>query len=389
MADIGVLHGPITAGGGAESVAVNTIVGLQQAGHDVTLYTTDTPSLQRLNERYDVSIDGDLRTVTVETPAVQAVDIATTATGVLGVTDMPLLRKAMFERVVARRYGDDHELLVCTHGECGIDGAVEYIHFPYFSRDAMQQYGTRFDERLYPTYHALCRLSKRQPRDPSSLTTLTNSRWTATVIESVTERSPRVLHPPVETDGFDPQPWAERESGFVSIGRLHPLKRQHELVAIVDALQERGYDEIALHIVGGVGDETYAQRLAALADTRPYIHLEGEVTRSALVDLLETNRYGLHGRRFEHFGIAVAEMVAAGMLPFVHGSGGQQEVVRNTEELLYTDIDDAVATIAAVLDSDSRQARLRDHLTPQRGAYGRSRFRRQMHEIVEVALDTR
>lgn len=384
MADFGVLHEGIGAGGGAEAVGLHTVSALADTGHDVTLYTTGDPDLRALADDYDRHLPSSVRVVSVRTPTISGVNHAATLTRPFGVTDFPLLRTAVFERVVTRRYRPNHDRLVCTHGEFRVDGAVEYVHFPYFSADAMRQYDTRFAESLYPPYHRVCRAVKRRDSDAETLT-MTNSGWTADVLRETLDTDATVVHPPVAVDAFDPPPWTEQESGFVAVGRLHPLKRQHELVEVVAGLRERGIDT-HLHLVGGDGSAEYADQLRAQARKFDWLHIDGRVARDRLVSLLESHRYAIHGRRYEHFGIAVAEALAAGCLPFVHASGGQQEIVAGIDALRYEDVSSAVATTASVLDSPETQVRLRERLGGRAAQYSRDRFERAMREAVESTL---
>ena len=50
----------------------------------------------------------------------------------------------------------------------------------------------------------------------------------------------------------------------------------------------------------------------------------------------------------EHFGIAVAEMMQAGCITFIHDSGGQTEIV-NLRELRYQTKEEAIEKIIQVL----------------------------------------
>ena len=141
-----------------------------------------------------------------------------------------------------------------------------------------------------------------------------------------------------------PRPWNEREEGFVTLGRVERSKRIAELIRIVDGVREHGYD-VHFHVVGPTVDGEYRAELDDMVADRPYVTLEGELPREELVELVCTHRYGLHGKQFEHFGMAVAELAVGGAIPFVPVSGGQRAVVRKREELLYESVDDAVETI--------------------------------------------
>jgi glycosyltransferase involved in cell wall biosynthesis len=379
MADVGVFHNSLAAGGGAEAVGAHAIATLLAAGHDVTLYTDGPVDLAAVNAYHGTDIDAsELSVHVLRSVGLRAANRGIDAvTALAGVEDLPLLRNAVADR--ATRRAADHDVLVSTQGELFASDAIQYVHFPYYSERAMRQYGTRFNERGYPVYHRLCRAVK--PLDESPAATLTNSRWTADVITEAYGLDATVLYPPVRTEAFDPPPWADREAGFVAVGRVHHLKRQAILIEIIDGLREQGI-ETHLHIVGPTGHGDYARRVRQLVAAREYVTLEGAVSRNRLVDLLETHRYGLHGRRFEHFGIAVAEMVATGMVPFVPDSGGQVEVV-GSPELTYRDSDEAVRNIAEIITTPRRQRQLRQDCSATR--YGIDRFEQRLRHAVETA----
>lgn len=380
MADIGVFHNSLAAGGGAEAVGAHALETLLGDGHDVTLYTDGPVDVEGLNAYHGTRLHrAALRVHRLDGRSLEigrrCLDAASTLGGV---EDLPLLRNALADRAV-RRHASDHDLVLSTQGEFFAPRAVQYVHFPYYSERAMRTYGTRFDERLYPTYHRLCRAVKPLAEPPAA--TLTNSAWTADVIEEAYGLDATVLYPPVRTEEFDPPPWADREDGFVAVGRIHHLKRQATLVEILDRLRERDV-ETHLHLVGPVGTGEYAERVRQLAAARPYVTLEGRVSRDRLVELLETHRYGLHGRRFEHFGIAVAEMVAAGMVPFVPDSGGQVEVV-GSSELTYGSVAEAVECITRVLETVDSDAPVRAAVSASE--YGTARFATELRKLIDDA----
>ena len=60
---------------------------------------------------------------------------------------------------------------------------------------------------------------------------------------------------------------------------------------------------------------------------------------------MATHRYGIHGMREEHFGMAPAEMARAGCIVWVPRGGGQMEIVGREPVLMYDSEDDAVEKI--------------------------------------------
>jgi glycosyltransferase involved in cell wall biosynthesis len=384
MADVGVVHESLAAGGGAEAVGVHTVRALLDRGHDVTLYTDSDPDLDAVCRYYGVEPPADAEVRAAAPYARRGVQrLVDGVTAATHAGDLPLLRRVVVNQAVQRR-GDDHDALVSTHGEFWAgDRSLQYVHFPYYSGLAMRTYTSRFADPLYPTYHRACRALKRLASDGAAgVATVANSEWTASVVAEVYGTRPTVVYPPVAVDAFDPPPWEEMEAGFVTVGRPHPEKRQVELVEVVDALRERGH-EIHLHVAGGGGSAGYRRRLREMAASRRHVHVEGRLDRDELVELLERHRYGIHGRRHEPFGIAIAEMVAAGSLPFVPAVGGQTEVVAGVDDLLYDSFEDAPETVSSVLGDERRQHRLRRTLREHVRTFDVDQFRAGIAAAVE------
>lgn len=67
-----------------------------------------------------------------------------------------------------------------------------------------------------------------------------------------------------------------------------------------------------------------------------------------MAEALAKARIGVHMYRGEHFGIAVAEMICAGVLPIVHDSGGVRELVTDPG-LRFSDMTDLLQKVMAVM----------------------------------------
>jgi hypothetical protein len=98
--------------------------------------------------------------------------------------------------------------------------------------------------------------------------------------------------------------------------------------------------------------------------------------------LLHTARYGIHGMREEHFGMAPAEMARAGMIVWVPNGGGQVEIVGDAPLLRYDSDEEAVQKIVAVLDSAVEQGRLREHLVGQSAQFSHEHFTSRIRDVV-------
>jgi glycosyltransferase involved in cell wall biosynthesis len=302
-----------------------------------------------------------------------------------------VLQNALLGRY-ARRRADEFDLLVSTINELGLESdAIQYIHFPFdwtVSLDNREHifHPTVEQDSLYERLATWVAGVDRE--DILQNTLLANSEWTADVVADAYGTRPQVLHPPVDTREFEDRPWHEREDGIVTVGRIERSKRIKELIEITAGVRERGRD-LHLHVIGPTVDEEYRREVEKVAAGREYVYLEGELPRDELVERISTHMYGIHGKRYEHFGMAVAELAAGGAIPFVPNDGGQHAIVDDREELLYESVDDAVEKIATVAGHPDLQRDLRRPLGPEpiQRRFGRERFQQAIRRIVAETLD--
>ena len=96
---------------------------------------------------------------------------------------------------------------------------------------------------------------------------------------------------------------------------------------------------------------------------------------------MATHRYGIHGMREEHFGMAPAELARAGCIVWVPQGGGQMEIVGHEPALMFSTDSEAVEKIVATLGDPGRAARLRVALTAT-DRFSTSHFVEQVQDIV-------
>jgi len=369
--------------GGGEAVAMNVLEALQD-DHDVTVLTLTDPDLRELNDYFDTDVDP--ASLSVE----QAGLLAPWLNDEFGLKYY-VLQNALLGRY-ARRHADEYDLLVSTINELGLESnSVQYVHFPFdwtVSCDDREHifHPTVEEDSLYE--RLATRVAGVEREDIRQNALLANSGWTADVVEDAYGTRPEVLHPPIDTREFEERPWDDREEGIVTVGRVERSKRITELIRITDGVRERGRD-LHLHVIGPTVDDEYRREVEALASDREYVELEGEVPRDELVERICTHKYGIHGKEYEHFGMAVAELAAGGAIPFVPNNGGQHAIVDDREELLYESVEDAIGKIAEVAADPDLQRELREPMGPEtiRQRFGRERFQRRIREVVAEAMD--
>jgi len=377
MARVAVFHNTLDFRGGADVVCLEACAALA-AEHDVTLYTVSRTDPSELAARFDVPFDATV----VQPPGARAL---AGALATLGSTIGPqLAARTALLRAFFQGHADAYDAALSTANEVSLPvPSVQYVHFPQFHLDRTSEADAGRIDWLWSRLAAptLGRTSddSREGRTRPERTTrpnrtqpertrlLANSSWTADVVADVYGDRPTVCHPPV--DPIPGRDWADREHGVLVLGRIAPDKRVLDAIGVVDALRDRGYD-LACHVVGSAPPayREYVRRVERASATREYVTLETDVDRERVLECLGRYRYGLNMKPREHFGMAVAEYVAAGMLPFAPDDGGQVDVLAGDDRLLFADDDGAVARIADAIDADRRPFLPRDRFERDRFA---------------------
>ena len=327
-----VAHADLTARGGAEAYANALIARLRAAGHSVGVL--DINGLQSGN--------------TLQRPTL------------LRLGTLPLLRRlSLFKyALVCRilpRLARAFDAVILSYGEGPDTGrpTLRILHAPVlFSTHPklLRLLGARAPFVPRQLYALICRSIARPCAAPPETTTLANSNWTARIAARAHKITrPQTLYPSVNarTDiRRKRDPYA-----LLCIGRIVPNKRLEDAIALTEALRARAYP--ATLTILGRADSAYAQRLIARHCQKPYLRFEPNASSAQLTDALATARIGLHFYRHEHFGIAVAEMITAGLIPLVYDGGGVRELVPD-RTLRFRSLKEATARAAALLQTPDK-----------------------------------
>lgn len=364
--------------GGGQSVCAWMIQALQDE-HHVGLATWMPVDVDAVNRWYGTSIRASAITTHVTPAGIwRALDS--------GPGRLALLKAALLLRF-SRRLGAEYDVLISAENEADLGRpAIQYIHYPRLLRPRPS-----WDLRWYhqsntvlAAYYATCaRIMGGSLDQAARNVTMANSTWTAQRMrELCPESRVTVVHPPVPGD-FPDTDWAERENGFLCIGRFSQEKNLGQVIEILAAVR-RVVPDIHLHLVGSRGTRADYRRLETAA--RPHaawVRIDHDLSRADLVRLIATHRYGIHGMTEEHFGIAPAEMVRAGCVVFLPASGGQTDIVGQDERVLYRTPAEAVAKIVRVLTSPAEQETLRTYFAGRRDLFSVERFMRTIRNAVE------
>lgn len=285
-------------------------------------------------------------------------------------TSMALMRTSVLT-AAARRMAPDFDLLVGANNEADFGRpSVLYVHYPCYRRPRPTVDIMWFHHPLVvlDAYYAIAdRVADVSAERLRQNLVLTNSDWTGGLYRSIHGGETTTLYPPVPS-AFPDVPWADRDNGFVCIGRIAPEKEIERVIDIVAGVR-RVHTDAHLHIVGTPGKASYYRRVMRRISRLPWVSTHENVPQSEVIRIISTHRYGLHGMLEEHFGMGPAEMVCGGCVVWVHNAGGQVEVVDRDPRVLYEDVDDAVAKILEVMGNKDTLQSARRALAHRRAAF--------------------
>ena len=381
-AKIAIIHPLLIAGGGSEAVALWAIEALKHE-YDINLITMGNPDLLSLNECYHTSINED---------QIKILRIP-----------IPYLLKNSFDALkgyklarYCKRKSSEFDLMISAYNvmDFGRKG-IQYISDISFSDRLRRAFdstdkgwkGFFYKESLLRRFYLKIGevLAGTNRNGWMDNITISNSCWTSELMKKIYGKETKTIYPPVFSN-FPNILWNERENGFVCIGRIVPEKRIEAIIESLKRVKKRGRD-IHLHILGKADDPLYEKKLKQVYEgDHDWIFWEGQLFDSNKLKVIAQHKFGIHGHRSEAFGIAVAEMVKAGCIVWVPDDGGQVEIV-NHPNLIYGSVEDAVNKIDRILNDQTIQTELREHLAGQAQKYSIERFMSEISETVHRLLE--
>ena len=187
-----------------------------------------------------------------------------------------------------------------------------------------------------------------------------NSKWTAKISQEYCSTLINTVSP-VIPGRFIQNEWTQREFGFMVRGRISAEKRIEDVIEILKKVRQDGF-KITLKVIGNFDSSYYSNFiLSKCNEESSWITCVGSIYGNEKALILSTSKFGISGCDIEAFGIATAEMIKSGIIPFVPLGGAQKEIVSRSE-LIYSDIQEGVDKIIAVLESESLQIELQEFL---------------------------
>lgn len=364
--------------GGGNGVAAWVLQALVKE-HDVTVLSWTPVDVDSINRFFGTQLQpGDFKTMLVPRGRVRIVNrLPVPAT---------LIKLSLLMRYT-RRVSVDFDVIFGVYNETDYGRrGIQYIHYPTYLRprpgvDLRWYHHPNLALQLY--YKLAGAIAGFSPDRLKKNLTLVNSNWTGAHVRSFLGVEPRTLYPPV-VDPLPPPPWPERRSDFLAVGRISPEKEYERLMRILARVRQH-HPDLKLTIVGTWDRHArrYFEGLTALASSLGgWTEFRQNLTRDEVRHLMATHRYGIHGMREEHFGMAPAELVRAGQIVWVPRGGGQMEIVGEEPALMFATDDEAVEKILRVMASPMEQDRLRGLLERRGELFSTDRFVSEIRDIV-------
>jgi alpha-1,2-mannosyltransferase len=338
-----VLHTSLSGLGGAEKVSLAIIESLKNMGFHVKLFTmepTNWSSLTRvfhinkkmLPDEYMSLLKFRIRKFTIYT-------------------------RLIMSKIMELKSKGKYDLIINSHGDAlPIASDIVYMHFPGFAAEEFYPYERKgFKGNIYKLYLAGYNVLKHfmLPNYTNSKI-LCNSTFSKAIIRLKIGIDAEILYPPIDTKFFSKAFYLRTGNEpyhVISIGRFSPEKNYEAIIEIA-----RKAKDLVFYIVGSIGgakEEKYFRKLLTLRSKYKLenLFLLPNIKQSKLLYLMSKSRVLLHTMKYEHFGMAVAEGMVAGLVPVVHRSGGvyYDIIEKGAYGFYYKDLDEALEVLSVAI----------------------------------------
>jgi len=338
LASILIMHPFLDIKGGGEVLVLKMAQALRELGHRVSLITSS------IDRRGIESLFGeDLRSLElIEAPSKLSEVLAEVSGGRLN-----RLRRLMVVEKYYRENRDvigEHDLVIDTQSNVPYLADIAYIHYPIVI------YAEEAKSLHWRLYNSIVRLYARRFSSTPAGRVLANSTWTASMVFRAHHVVPDVVYPPVDVERFlKVSQKGEREKLVVTTSRFTAEKRLERIIDVVSAMRDYTFVIMGSTYAYSKGIVEMLERKARERGLDNVV-IEPDASMEKQAEYYSRARYYLHPEFPEHFGIAVVEAIAAGVVPIVYRDGGAwHDVVSRVSDLLgYTSIAEAPSIVRAL-----------------------------------------
>ncbi|MFP3319135.1 MAG: glycosyltransferase family 4 protein [Acidilobus sp.] len=357
--------------GGAEKLSLEMYRALRDLDYEVDLYTAYLS--ERAWETLTSGMNGIPRPTVLGEPPINRL-----------FSRALLLRRLLAAPYLGRRIRKlrhRYDLIVETQSNVPFRWAdATYLHFPLV--DILKfylehQYRLRLYERAY---NSLVIWMARVLSDGTK-PVMTNSTWTAKYIRrAYGSQRIYVVHPPVNVEELS-SIGGDRGRVVLTVSRIDWGKKVTEIPEIARLLPEAEF-----YLIGATGPASgpVIRELKRRAEGLRNFHLETDVPRRRILELMSQASIYLHPPLAEHFGFAIAEAAAAGLVPVVYRDGGgwTDIVSRIDKGLGYTSVEEAAHIIRSLLNDPGRLKALSAKAREVAKGFSYERFKERLNEVI-------
>jgi len=382
VARIGVVYSSLSRSlGGAEKLCIETIYALKEAGHQIDLIVTGKTNQKKVKEIFGVYVDFEKEIIVPP-----YVPLSTIYSRFIN---------WFFRDAIAVSYlKKNYDLMVTLQPFLPITFTdIMYMndlmdfpktlesHYPKYRRGFWKLYKLPY-ETIIDIFVKLFNSLEFKPL------VLTNSRFSKQRIENYLDVKPLVVYPPVDVENYLPlSKNKDRENIVLTISRLEEGKGLDLILHVATKIKNAKFV-----IIGSLMSERYLlylHRTIRSLGVGNRVKIIPNASPKMKESLLSRAKIYLHPRKYEYFGIAVVEAMAAGLIPLVHKSGGPWIDILNQEEGMYGySYEDAVSCANYVNEiiEDHSKLEIVQNTVERSKLFSSKTFRRNINSIVHKLL---
>jgi glycosyltransferase involved in cell wall biosynthesis len=370
-----IVHALFDVIGGGELLALRVAHALTEAGFEVEVLTSTPVSSEKL---YNVFGELKLPRITVK-----RVKEAEFLSGIMPGRLVRLRRLVAYRKYtsVIDRARREYDLVFDTQSNVPMPADIVYIHYPA----VLEITGIKRKGIQWRIYNYLVKQLAGKFR-PGRI--FANSTWTANQVYKAYGIIADVLYPPVDVEYFSEVSCSgEREDIIVTVSRFTPEKELSKLLVLASELKDYRF---VFAGTTGPGSEHVLEELRVEKESRGLVNVEFKpnISRRELRELYSRAKFYLHPEFPEHFGIAVVEAMAAGLVPIVYRDGGAwYDVVSRVSELLgYSNVSEVPGIIRRLEQDKVIYSKLRERGIMLAKSFNYENFKKSLLEKVNYVL---
>ena len=362
--------------GGAERLTLDMYRALRDLGYEVDLYTA------HLNEDAWQVLTGGMddipRPTVLREPLIELID--------------RLFNRALLLRVLltapylgkhAKKLRHHYDLIIETGSNVPLKWAdATYVHFPPAELPRYYLYIERLKLSLHErVYNSLIAWWARSIADRTK-PLMVNSAWTAKYArEAYGSQRIYVVHPPVNVEELSSIDGG-RGKVVLTVSRINWVKKVTEIPEVAKLVPEAEF-----YLVGSTRPASgpVLEVLKERAERLRNFHVETDVPRRRILELMSQASIYLHPPFAEHFGIAVAEAAAAGLVPVVYRDGGGWTDIasRIDQGLGDISVEEAAHIIRSLLNDPGKLKALSARAREVAKDFSYDRFKERLSEVIK------